>query len=138
MTDLSEGSMSDFSPGAQQPPATGVPAPRSRRRSVVGIVIAVVFVAGVVALVLYLRTTSPSGAAVGDCLQRGSGDSVTIVACDDPSAEFEVVGRVEDQTEIEAGITSCSPFEEQGSTQVYWEGEQGGTGFVLCLADRNA
>jgi hypothetical protein len=130
--------MSDFSPSAQNSPDARVPAPRSRRRSVVGIVIAVILLAGLVALVLYVRTTSPSSAAVGDCLQRGSGDSVAIVECDDPNAEFEVVGRVEDQTEIEAGITSCSPFEEQGSTQVYWEGEQGGSGFVLCLAERNA
>lgn len=130
--------MSDLSPSAHQPPDAGIPAPRSRRRSVIGIVVAVVFLAGLVAVVLYLRTTSPSSAAVGDCLERGSGDSVTVVECDDPNAEFEVVGRVEDQTEIEAGITSCSPFEDQGSTQVYWEGEQGGTGFVLCLAERNA
>jgi hypothetical protein len=130
--------MSDFSPSAQYPSDAGAPAKPSRRRSVVGIVFAVIFVAGLAALVWYLRTTSPSGAAVGDCLQRGSGDSVTIVECDDPSAEFEVVGRVEDQTEIEAGISSCNPFEDQGSTQVYWEGEQGGTGLVLCLAERNA
>jgi hypothetical protein len=130
--------MSDLSPSAQQPPGAVVSPKRSRRRSVVSIVFIVVFSAGLIALVVYLRGASASSAAVGDCLKRGSGDSIAIVECDDPEAEFEVVGRVEDQTEIEAGITTCSPFEDQGSTQVYWEGEQGGAGFVLCLAERNA
>jgi hypothetical protein len=130
--------MSDYSPSAQHPPGAGIPAKRSRRGSVVGIVVLVLVVGGLVALALYLRATSPSGAAAGDCVKRGGTSTVELVDCADPSAEFEVVGRVEDQTEIEAGISSCSPFEEQGSTQVYWEGEQGGTGFVLCLAERDA
>ena len=128
--------MSDLSPSA--PSGAEASPRRSRRGSVVGIVFIVVFLAGLVALVMYLRSTDASGAAVGECLERGSGEAVAVADCDDPEAEFEVVGRVEDQTEIEAGITSCSPFEDQGSTQVYWEGEQGGTGFVLCLAERNA
>jgi hypothetical protein len=130
--------MSDLSASAQPPPGAGVPPKRSRRRSVVRIVVIVAVLAGLVVLGMYMRRTAAASAAVGDCLKRGSGDSVAIVECDDPEAELEVVGRVEDQTEIEAGITTCSPFADQGSTQVYWEGEQGGTGFVLCLAERNA
>jgi hypothetical protein len=130
-------SMSDPSPSAQ-PVGAGVSPKRSRRRSVTSIVVIVVLVAGLIALGMYMRRTAAASAAVGDCLERASGDSVAIVECDDPEAAFEVVGRVEDQTEIEAGISTCGPFEDQGSTQVYWEGEQGGTGFVLCLAERNA
>ncbi|HSK95177.1 MAG TPA: hypothetical protein VK891_01045 [Euzebyales bacterium] len=101
-------------------------------------VLLAVVVAALAALAVYASRTSATSAAVGDCLRRSSGESVAIVPCDDPEAEFEVVGRVEDQTEIEAGITTCSPFADRGATQVYWEGEQGGTGFVLCLADNGA
>jgi hypothetical protein len=134
--------MSDLAtPPPSAPPPTDAPEParkRSRRGKVIGVVLVGVFIAILAALTIYAKRTSPSGAAVGDCLRRGMQDAVAVVPCGDPEAEFEVVGRVEDQTEIEAGISTCSPFADQGATQVYWEGEQGGTGFVLCLADSDA
>lgn len=127
--------MSDLSPSVQPAAGIGATPKRSRRRSFAGIVLIAVFVAGLVAFVMFLRGTEASGAAVGDCVKQEGDDALAIVACDGPDAEYEVLGRVEDQSEIEAGITSCAPFEDQRSTQAYWEGERGGTGFVLCLAE---
>jgi hypothetical protein len=133
--------MSDLTtpyPGAQPPADAGAPVPRPRRGRVAGIVVASILLIALVALGISTARTGPGSAAVGDCLRRSGGDAVAIVPCDDPQAEFEVVGRVEDQTEIEAGISTCTPFADLGATQIYWEGEQGGTGFVLCMAEHGA
>ncbi len=56
-----------------------------------------------------------------------------MVSCDDRDADFKVVGRVADKTEIEATINACVPFAEQGADHVYWQGKSGKRGVVLCL-----
>jgi hypothetical protein len=130
--------MSDLTmslPSAQPPAGAPGPAPRFRRGRILGIVIAGILLMAFAARAITTARSSPSSAAVGDCLRRGTGDAVAVVPCDRSDAEFEVVGRVEDQTEIEAGTTTCDPFAHRGATQIYWEGQQDGTGFVLCLAD---
>jgi hypothetical protein len=56
------------------------------------------------------------------------------VKCDDASATYKVVGRVDDKTEVEASLDACDAFVSQGATQVYWQGKSGAKGLVLCLA----
>ena len=63
-------------------------------------------------------------------------NSLTRVKCDDPKASFVVVGRVNDRDEIEASLSACDPFTDKGAAQAYWEGKDGGKGFVLCLAKK--
>jgi hypothetical protein len=112
-------------------PGQAAPAPKKRRRWV-GLVILAVIVVGVFGSALYFTRNAPKGAKVGDCVHQNGTDSVEIIACNDPNATYKVVGRVENQTQIDAGISSCDAFDN--ATQVFWEGQDGGTGYVLCLA----
>jgi hypothetical protein len=106
--------------------------PRSTRR---GTVIAYLFLAafgvGIIAMGYYLWQGDASRASAGSCV-KSSGDDVTVVDCGGSDAEFKVLGRVEDKTQIEAGITACGDFD--ATEQTYWESSGGDTGFVLCLA----
>jgi len=130
--------MSELAPPhlSPRPSADGGVDGRRWRRVVAGMVLVVAVLAVLAGLGVYVSRTDAGDAAAGDCLRRRGRDSVAVVACHHPDAEFEVVGRVEDQTEREAGTITCDNFAERGATQVYWEGEEGGTGFVLCLIER--
>jgi hypothetical protein len=113
------------------------PAPsrgRGKRRQVVVLVVLLV-VAGVVFGGIWLATRhSAATAKVGDCVHQTGSNAVTVVACTDPSADFKVVGRVENQTEVDAGLSACAPYVDQGAEQFYWAGVAGKPGYVLCLA----
>lgn len=116
------------------PPAVAAPVRRPKRRQ---IIVLSVFLAAVVAFfaVAWVSTRgNPENAKVGDCVRLDGADSVKVVACTDPSATFKVVGRVEDKTQVDAGLDACDPFVDQGVEQAFWSGEEGKTGFVLCLA----
>jgi hypothetical protein len=113
------------------------PAPsrgRGKRRQVVVLVVLLV-VAGVVFGGIWLATRHNAVTAkVGDCVHQTGTDAVTVVACTDPGADFKVVGRVENQTEVDAGLSACDPYVSQGAEQFYWAGVEGKPGYVLCLA----
>jgi hypothetical protein len=123
-------------PGQPMPPPTvlGTPAkaPSRRRRRIVSLTILIVLVAGIGIAAWISNRHSPDGAKVGDCVHQTGTDSVEVIACTDPNAQFKVVGRVENQSETDASISSCDAFDN--ATQVFWSGQQGGTGYVLCLA----
>jgi hypothetical protein len=114
------------------------PAPTGRRRGKRRQVVVLVVFLAVVAVAfggIWLATRhSAATAKVGDCVHQTGTDAVQVVACTDPSADFKVVGRVENQTEVDAGLSSCSPYVDQGAEQFYWAGKPGETGYVLCLA----
>jgi hypothetical protein len=61
-------------------------------------------------------------------------DKVELIACDDPKADFRVVARVENQASWEAATNACLQYQDQGVVSSFWQGERGGTGYVLCLA----
>lgn len=77
---------------------------------------------------------NPGTAKVGDCVRQTGADAVQVVDCADSRAEFTVVGRVENKTEMEARLTACDPFAHLGATQAFRSGRAGRTGCVLCLA----
>ncbi len=116
------------------PAATAVPGPTPdpKRRQKVVLVVFLIVVAGIFGAVYLFTRHAPEGANVGDCVRGTGGDSIETVDCTDPGAEFTVVGRVENKTETEAGLDACDPW--PSAEQVYWSGQSGGTGFVLCLA----
>ncbi|TMM33732.1 MAG: hypothetical protein E6F99_23165 [Actinobacteria bacterium] len=107
---------------------------RNRRRQRIVLVVFLVLVLGFFGFVWFATRHSASYAKVGDCVTQTGANSVKIVKCDDPSATFKVVGRVDDKTEVDASIDACDSYASQGAVSVYWQGTSGGKGMVLCLA----
>jgi hypothetical protein len=108
--------------------------PRGKRRQVVVLVVFLILAAGCFAGAWFFTRSSPTNANVGDCVKQTGTDSLSIVKCDDPDAAYKVVGRVDGKTQVEATLDACEPYVSQGAQQVYWQGKQGETGLVLCLA----
>ncbi len=118
-------------PGQPVPPVKAAnPKRRQRIVSLVTIVVILVILGGV----LWATRHNASSAKVGDCMKQTGTDSLEVVKCDDPKAVYKVVGKVDDKTQIEAQFSACDPFKAQNPESVYWEGESGKTGYVLCLA----
>jgi len=106
-----------------------------RRRSAVTQWIVVLALLGAAAVgITLLRQGEPAAAEVGSCLESTGTDSLAVVDCGSPAAEYTVVGKLEDRTSIEAGLFACSEFPT--ATTSYWEGREGvgEKGTVLCLA----
>jgi len=92
-------------------------------------------VAGLVFDGIWLGTRRhASTAKVGDCEHRTGIDGVSVAACTDATADFRVVGRVENRTEVDAGLSACDPYVDQGAETFYWAGQPGKTGYILRLA----
>ena len=106
-----------------------------RQRVVVAVMLAII--GAFFAAAWYFTRSNADNAKVGDCVAAPGENSVKIVACDDPTAAFKVVGRVQDKTQSEALIDACAPYQSLGADQVYWQGKAGQTGLVLCLASLN-
>lgn len=110
------------------------PTPRGggAKRAIITIVVLLLVVGGIAAAGAYFGRNAASKAKVGDCVQQKGPNDLAVVKCSDAKADFKVVGRVENKTQIDAGINACKPFPE--AEQAYWEGKQGEKGLVLCLA----
>ena len=102
------------------------------RRRIITIVVALVVIGGIAAVSTYLNRDAASKAKVGDCVQQEGSNDLKVVKCDDAAADYKVVGRVDNKTQSEAGLSACDPFPDAESA--YWEGETGKDGLVLCLA----
>jgi hypothetical protein len=119
-----------FQPAAPQPPRRG----GGWGKRIVGIVAVLVVLGGLYGANLWLNRDAARNAKVGDCVAQESAQKVKIVECGSSGkTEYKVVGRVEDKTEAEAKGTVCEPFADKGVNQLYWEGEKGKKGLVLCL-----
>ncbi len=110
------------------------PTRRPRRRQKIALAVFLVVVVAFFGLVWLATRHDPRTANVGDCVRQTGADSVEVVGCDDRAATFKVVGRVENKTEVEAGLSACDPYVDQGAEQVFWSGKHGQTGLLLCLA----
>ncbi|SNT65320.1 hypothetical protein SAMN05421812_12190 [Asanoa hainanensis] len=116
---------------------------RGRSKAVVlGKVLAVlVAVLGVAGLVGYgwsvvTRDREPEVASAGECLVGQTAQDMKIVRCDDATAQWTVVGRVDGIRQkdfLAAGKNeaTCDPWKTTAVS--YWTGEKNGTGHVLCL-----
>ncbi|RAY12825.1 hypothetical protein DPM19_22665 [Actinomadura craniellae] len=133
--------MSDpYMQGPPQPQYAGPPQQPARARggnrgTVVGLIVIGVIVALIAVAGYFARQSDPDTATVGDCIARGTGDSVRVVECTSPDSAYKVVGKVEDKTQAEFSASSrsiCRPF--PGVETAFWKGETGGDGYVLCLA----
>jgi hypothetical protein len=121
--------------GGFQPAAPPQPARRGGgwKKRIISIVVGLVVLGGIAAVGAYLNRDAANKAKVGDCVSQEGSDELKVVECSSSEADFKVVGRVEDKTQAEAGISACGPFVDQGAEQAYWEGERGKKGLVLCL-----
>jgi hypothetical protein len=108
------------------------------------IVLAIIVVLVVVPWAIIAGSDEPGRAAVGDCMVGQTADDMKVVECTDPTAEWTVVGRVEDKTEAEFTDNSCDAFP---STDVaYYQAQKRGglagliqgdpKGFILCLTEK--
>jgi uncharacterized membrane protein len=128
-------------PTGPVPPQAGVPGPppaapaapkKSKRRQKIVLTVFLILVAAVLALVWVATRSNGENAQVGNCVTESGENYVKIVDCGTPEATLKVVARVEDKTQIEAQISACTPYPD--ADQVFWEGKEGETGVVLCLA----
>ena len=123
-------SSADPDPDPDPDPVGPLPHPRKRRR-IAALIAFGVIVAGIGGAAWYGTHTAPAAANVGDCVTQTGSDSLARVSCTDKSAQFKVDGKLENKTEVDASLDACSPFPK--ATSVYWEGESGKPGLVLCL-----
>jgi hypothetical protein len=117
-------------PLPQQPPARTM-----RRRRIIALIVLVVVVVGIVIAALSSSGSNPDSAKVNDCVSKPDNNSVKVVGCGDSSAAFRVAGKVDHKTQVDVSLNSaaiCKPF--PAATTVYWKGEIGKPGYVLCLA----
>ncbi len=113
------------------------PQGKSRGRALIGPIFGIVIIVAA-AVVWFLNRDDATNAEVGDCIREEGSDELTIVDCDDPSAQWEVVGiESEEQTydEFMADPDTCSAFSE--AEQAWWYGEVGEEGLVLCVIPVN-
>ncbi|MFJ7213903.1 hypothetical protein [Amycolatopsis sp. NPDC098790] len=126
--------------GPVPPPQAGVPGPpqppaapkKSKRRQKIVLTVFLILVAAVLALVWVATRSNGENAQAGNCVTESGDNYVKIVDCGTPEATLKVVARVEDKTRIEAQISACTPYPD--ADQVFWQGKEGETGVVLCLA----
>jgi hypothetical protein len=105
--------------------------------------------AGVILLVavpygLIAGSSAPASADVGDCMVGQTAETLKVVECTDSTAEWVVVGRLNEKAEADFTDDSCNAFPE---TEIsYWEAQKrrgiGGLiqgepkGFILCLGSK--
>jgi hypothetical protein len=94
-----------------------------------------------------LTSDRTADARVGDCLaslpdvadsaQRRAAEA-RVVACSGPDAAYDVIGRVDGQTEEQVRDgRQCEPFVAEGGTYyTYSSIPPAGTGYLLCLVPR--
>ena len=97
------------------------------------VIVPVVLLVG--GLVWSLATGDPELAKQGDCLLGQNADDMKIVGCDDATAEWTVVGKIDNVREETFNAseedTSCTGYPT--ATASFWSGTKGGNGDVLCL-----
>jgi hypothetical protein len=103
---------------------------QSKTRQVVVLVVFLAVVAACFGGIFYATRNASANAEVGDCMEETGGYNIEVIECGEPAAKYKVVGRVEDKLKGDAD-DACDPFDRVDS--VYWEGEDGEEGLVLCL-----
>lgn len=118
------------SAGKPVPEQVGPP-PRPRKGKIGRWVALLVIAAGVGGAVWYGTRATPATEGVGDCLAQTRGNQLITVSCNDTSARFRVVGKLENRTVVDATLDACTAYST--ATSAYWEGNTGQLGLVLCL-----
>jgi Septum formation len=117
------------------PPQFGGPAPAAPKKRVAPRLIlslVAILVVAVIAIVGIISSKDDAhNAKVNDCLSGTSAKSLKIVDCTKPH-QYKVIGTVKNKTESEYnGQDVCAAYDD--ADYVYWWGESGKKGDVLCL-----
>ncbi|MFF5174438.1 hypothetical protein ACFY3U_17605 [Micromonospora sp. NPDC000089] len=149
-------------PGSPVPPAPAVQAPppaqpqgKSAGRKALGIVGAVVAFLVVAALKFgvgaaigsFFNKDETAEAKAGDCIaelpeikgtEAQSVDDAKVVTCTSTDAAYNVVGRVDGQTEAQAKSgEACNQYIKEGEDgYVFYSISDGGKGYLLCLTKK--
>jgi hypothetical protein len=123
-------------PGQPMPGVPAEPAPVKKKSGLVRVVVVLVVLGALAAGGWWFTRNDAINAQVGDCLagttpEELNADALKKVDCGQSDAGFKVVERIENKTEAEAN-SSCTESTED--RWVFWSGEPGKSGTVLCLA----
>ncbi|MFI6238875.1 hypothetical protein ACIBEF_03245 [Micromonospora sp. NPDC050795] len=140
---------------AETSQATEPKAEKSGAKKVLGIVgaiLAVVVIAGLKfgvasAIGNFFNKDATADAKTGDCIaelpevtgtEQEEVDGAKVVACTSTDAAYNVVGRVDGQSEAQAKAdTACTQFFKEGQEgYIFSSIEPGKTGYVLCLTKK--
>ena len=108
--------------------------------AVAGAVLLLLCIGGVAWGIMSFAGGGAADAKVGECLSGKSIDrssdrfqetELEVVKCSESDARYKVVGKVENKKQNEATEDVCRQF--QGAEVIYWEGQEGEAGTVLCL-----
>lgn len=142
-------------PGFQVPPP-GQEAPKKsggkKAFGVLGAIVAFVVIVGLKfgigsAINSFFNEDKTADAKVGDCIaelpevkvgEEKSTNDAKVVECTATDAMYNVVGRVDGQTEAQAQAgTACEPYIAEGQDgYVFYSIKSGGTGYLLCLTKK--
>ncbi|GLZ57475.1 MULTISPECIES: LppU/SCO3897 family protein [Micromonospora] len=119
---------------------------------IVGAVLAIVVIAGLKfgvasAIGNYFNKDETADAKTGDCIaelpeitgtEQEEVDGAKVVECTSTDAAYNVVGRVDGQSEAQAKAdTTCTQFFKEGEEgYIFSSIEPGKTGYVLCLTKK--
>ncbi|WP_433266896.1 LppU/SCO3897 family protein [Micromonospora vinacea] len=142
-------------PAVETPQAAEPKAEKSGGKKVLGIVgaiLAVVVIAGLKfgvasAIGNYFNKDETADAKTGDCIaelpevtgtEQEEVDGAKVVECTSTDAAYNVVGRVDGQSEAQAKAdTTCTQFfKENEEGYIFSSIEPGKTGYVLCLTKK--
>ncbi|MFE9188694.1 hypothetical protein ACFYL6_03685 [Micromonospora sp. NPDC007208] len=142
-------------PAAETPQAAEPKAEKSGAKKALGIVgaiLAVVVIAGLKfgvasAIGNYLNKDETADAKTGDCIaelpevtgtEQEEVDGAKVVECTSTDAAYNVVGRVNGQSEAQAKAdTTCTQYFKEGQEgYIFSSIEPGKTGYVLCLTKK--
>ncbi|MEV4118246.1 hypothetical protein [Micromonospora sp. NPDC049645] len=147
------------SAGGTQQPAEQQPAEPKADKSgakkalgIIGAILAVVVVAGLKfgvasAIGNYFNKDETAAAKTGDCIaelpevtgtEQEEVDGAKVVACTSADAAYNVVGRMDGQSEAQAKAdTTCTQFFKEGEEgYIFSSIKPGKTGYVLCLTKK--
>ncbi|MCG5438925.1 LppU/SCO3897 family protein [Micromonospora foliorum] len=142
-------------PAAETPQAAEPKAEKSGAKKalgIVGAVLAVVVIAGLKfgvasAIGNYFNKDETADAKAGDCIaelpevtgtEQEEVDGAKVVECTSTDAAYNVVGRVNGQSEAQAKAdTTCTQYFKEGEEgYIFSSIEPGKTGYVLCLTKK--
>ncbi|MFI6779796.1 hypothetical protein [Micromonospora sp. NPDC050276] len=142
-------------PQQAEPPAAEPKAEKSGAKKALGIVgaiLAVVVIAGLKfgvasAIGNYFNKDETASAKTGDCIaelpeitgtEQEEVDGAKVVECTSTDAAYNVVGRVDGQSEAQAKAdTTCTQYFKEGEEgYIFSSIEPGKTGYVLCLTKK--
>jgi hypothetical protein len=118
-----------------QPLPAAEPEPKKKKSGLVRVVVTLVVLAALGVGGWWFTRSDAVNAQVGDCLagttpEEMDASKLKKVECSASDAPFKVVERVENKTEAEANSACTESTEDRW---VFWSGETGKSGTVLCL-----